>query len=268
MSRIRSIHPGLWTDEAFVELSPLARLLFIGMWNECDDKGTFAWSPLKLKMRVLPADNADPVALLAEIEAQGLIRRYQFCEKPFGAVRNFCKHQRPKKPNDIHPASADILLFAGMNAEQAELMAVVVPNQFPTGGEKASQMEDGGGNRSSEADASGAVPPPQPSAIDFQKAVFDSGKALLKAAYGHDDRQAGSALGRLRKQANDDALVLSLIAQCEGKSISDPIPWLMAGIQREKTRNDRSPACNDEIANPYAREVARRQAERAAAEFG
>ena len=32
MARIRSIHPGIWTDEAFVELSALARLLYIGLW--------------------------------------------------------------------------------------------------------------------------------------------------------------------------------------------------------------------------------------------
>lgn len=42
MSRIRSIHPGLWTDEAFVSLSPMARLFLMGLWNECDDMGSFA----------------------------------------------------------------------------------------------------------------------------------------------------------------------------------------------------------------------------------
>ncbi len=55
MARIRSIHPGLWTDEAFVSLTPYARLLFMGIWTECDDMGSFEWSPLKLKMRLLPA---------------------------------------------------------------------------------------------------------------------------------------------------------------------------------------------------------------------
>jgi hypothetical protein len=48
MSRIRSVHPGLWTDEAFVELSFPARMLLMGIWTECDDGGAFVWRPLTL----------------------------------------------------------------------------------------------------------------------------------------------------------------------------------------------------------------------------
>ena len=39
MARIRTVKPDIWTDEKFVELSPLARLLFIGLWNFADDEG-------------------------------------------------------------------------------------------------------------------------------------------------------------------------------------------------------------------------------------
>ena len=145
MSRIRSIHPGLWTDEAFVTLSAFARLLFISMWNECDDKGIFVWSPLQLKMRCLPGDNADAGALLNEIEAAGFVRKYDVCGKFYGAVRNFGKFQRPKKPNDIHPATAEILAFAGHGGEPVGEAPASVPNQLPTGGEKSPQMEDEGG---------------------------------------------------------------------------------------------------------------------------
>lgn len=103
MSRIRSIHPGLWTDEQFVSLSSFARLLFMGIWNECDDKGTFAWSPLQMKMRILPADNVDAAELMAELVAVDCIQHYEIDGKSYGAVRNFAKFQRPKSPNDIHP---------------------------------------------------------------------------------------------------------------------------------------------------------------------
>lgn len=145
MSRIRSIHPGLWTDEDFVTLSPLSRLLFMGIWNECDDKGIFEWKPLTLKMRLLPGDNTDVVELLAEIEAIGAIRRYDMGGKAYGAVRNFGKFQRPKKPNDIHPAPPEILAFCATGSEPRPDEGEAVPNQFPTGGEIAAQMEDGGG---------------------------------------------------------------------------------------------------------------------------
>jgi hypothetical protein len=144
MSRIRSIHPGIWTDEEFVGLSSFARLLFIGIWNECDDKGMFVWSPLQLKMRVLPADNVDAAALLDELEAANSIRKYEIGGKSYGAVRNFAKFQRPKKPNDIHPASPQILAFAGHGGEPSKDEEEEMGNRFPTPSEKSPQMEDGG----------------------------------------------------------------------------------------------------------------------------
>lgn len=238
MSRIRSIHPGLWTDEAFVSLSPLARLLFVGSWNECDDKGCFPWSPLKLKMRVLPADNIEASDLLAEMETAGLVRRYEFDGKLYGVVRNFARYQRPKKPNDLYPASAEILLFAGFDAEQATLKASPVPNQFPTEGEIRPQMEEGGGNRSSEANASGAVAPPL-SAADITKAVWDNGKMILKAA-GHDDRSAGSIIGRFRKTYSDSQ-VLTVLSRCQAEQPSEPVEWITKALQGERARASGQP---------------------------
>lgn len=144
MSRIRSIHPGLWTDEVFVSLSPFARLLFMGIWNECDDKGTFPWSPLTMKMRILPADNVDACELMAEIEAAGAVCSYEIAGKKYGAVRNFTKFQRPKKPNDIHPVTPEIRHFIGIGGEKGGDEVALVPNRSPTDGENPPQMEDGG----------------------------------------------------------------------------------------------------------------------------
>lgn len=177
MSRIRSIHPGLWTDEDFVTLSAFARLLFMGLWNECDDKGLFEWKPLTIKMRLMPADNVDAAALLDEIAAAGCIRKYEVGGKAYGAVRNFCKFQRPKKPNDIYPATAEILEFCACNYEPEAVEAQSVPNQFPTGGEIAPQMEDGGGNRRVKGDipldkSNGAAP-------SSDKAFWDAASAYL-----------------------------------------------------------------------------------------
>ena len=64
MARIRSVHPGLFTDESFMSASPLARIVMIGVWTEADDNGVFEWKPLTLKARLLPADNADMAAIL------------------------------------------------------------------------------------------------------------------------------------------------------------------------------------------------------------
>lgn len=143
MSRIRSIHPGLWTDEQFVSLNSFARLLFMGIWNECDDKGTFPWSPLQMKMRILPADNVDAGALMAELEAADCIRKYEIGGKSYGAVRNFAKFQRPKAPNDIHPATPEVLVFAGHEPAPVEEASPEVPNDFPIPSVIAPQMEEG-----------------------------------------------------------------------------------------------------------------------------
>lgn len=108
MSRIRSVHPGLWTDERFVSLSPFARLLFIGIWNECDDQGSFEWSPLKLKMRILPADGEDVASLLNELVDAGSVISYEISDRKYGAVRNFQQFQRPKKPNSLYPQTSEV----------------------------------------------------------------------------------------------------------------------------------------------------------------
>ena len=47
MARIRSVHPGLWTDEAFVSASPMARLFCIGLWGGASKRGR--------RVRVAPA---------------------------------------------------------------------------------------------------------------------------------------------------------------------------------------------------------------------
>lgn len=144
MSRIRSIHPGLFTDEAFVSISPIARIFFIGLWTECDDNGSFEWSPLKLKMRILPADNADASELLAEIERERGIMRYEVNGKAYGAVRNFCQYQRPKKPNSVHPQTDEVRNWVNTDARSTRDGSEPVTHQLPTPSEKPRQMEDGG----------------------------------------------------------------------------------------------------------------------------
>lgn len=162
MSRIRSVHPGLWTDEEFVTLTPFARLLFMGIWNECDDQGVFEWKPVTLKMRLLPADNIDATALLDELKAIGSVVRYEVNGKSYGAVRNFCKFQRPKKPNAVHPVTAEIRAFCGKGSEPKDGEEPEVPNELPTSGEIPPQMEDGGGKREEEEPNGSPSSAPEP----------------------------------------------------------------------------------------------------------
>ena len=114
MARIRSLHPGQWTDEAFVQCSAFARLLALGLRNEADDQGIFEWKPTTLKMRLFPADSVDVVALLVELEQSGQIRRFEVAEKAFGAIRNFRKWQRPEKPKVMYEMPDGLKGFVGL----------------------------------------------------------------------------------------------------------------------------------------------------------
>jgi hypothetical protein len=140
MARIRSVHPGLFTDEAFMSASPLARLLMIGLWTEAWDDGVFEWKPIVIKARLFPADACDVVALLDELSALHVIKRVERSGKAWGLIRNFRKFQRPKKPNSSGIAIADDVEFLGPDHVSSE----PVPNQFRTSSEILPQMEDGG----------------------------------------------------------------------------------------------------------------------------
>lgn len=146
MARIRSIHPGFFTDENLVCASMAARMLFLGVGVEADDKGVFEWKPLTLKMRIFPADNVDVAGLLAELQQVGAIKLYEVSGRQYGAIRNFRKFQKPKTPNDIYPATAEIREFVGLISEKERGETGVFPpsgETFPQKGEIGAQMEDG-----------------------------------------------------------------------------------------------------------------------------
>lgn len=146
MSRIRSIHPGLFTDESFVSVSVPARLFLTGIWTEADDHGVFEWKPLSLKMKLFPVDNIDVKELLSELVDANIIHQFAHEGKQFGIVRNFCKWQRPKKPSYRFQLPDHLRTYTGLKEATTELPATTsepVPHQSGTPPEKRSQMEEG-----------------------------------------------------------------------------------------------------------------------------
>lgn len=140
MARIRSIHPGFFTDEALVSISMPARLLVLGLGVEADDKGVFEWKPITIKMRIFPADQVDVIDLLNELVSANVVRSYELDGRKYGAIRNFRVFQRPKKPNDVHPITDEIRTYIGLS----DAGSTPVPNHFSNGGEISPQMEDVG----------------------------------------------------------------------------------------------------------------------------
>lgn len=202
MARIRSIHPGFFTDDAVMEASLAARWLLIGIWSECDDQGAFQWKPATLKARIMPNDNVDIPALLDELVALKFLTSYEHEGAKFGLVRNFCKFQRPKKPNTVHVVPNQFRTFVGLTPASSEpappstrqssepepVKPAQVPNQFPTSSppvpnrygkdsaEVGGRMEDGGG--SSSGTGGGTTKPPKPK--ESQKTDLERLASILK----------------------------------------------------------------------------------------
>ena len=148
MSRIRSVHPGFFRDDRLVPCSAFARLLFIGLGVEADDKGIFEWKPVTLKMSIFPGDSIDVVPLLDELIEAGSVMKFEAAGRAYGAIRNFRKFQKPKTPNDIHPMPDHVAEYVAF-PRKGEIEAVEA-DPFPTSGEKSPQMEDEGGRRDDE----------------------------------------------------------------------------------------------------------------------
>ena len=89
MAKARLLRPDFWTDERVVSVSPLARLLFQGLWTYVCDNGHVDDSTLQLKMRVLPGDSCDVTELLDQLLKTGMVIR----ENGYLKVVNLSKQQ-------------------------------------------------------------------------------------------------------------------------------------------------------------------------------
>lgn len=118
MARIRTVKPEFWTDETLVEMSPLARLLFIGLWNFADDQGYLDYKPKQIKMRVLPADDADIDALIAELLDAGRVAAYSSPLGPQLRIVHWARHQRVEKAAKARFDPAELRLISRSAPEE------------------------------------------------------------------------------------------------------------------------------------------------------
>jgi hypothetical protein len=106
MSRIRTVKPEFWTNEQIMNCSPIARLLFIAIWNFCDDGGNHPLSVRTAKAEVFPGDDLsdkDVELLVTELIGQGLLIEYQVGAKKFWHVTGW-RHQKIDKPTLKYPS--------------------------------------------------------------------------------------------------------------------------------------------------------------------
>lgn len=143
MSRIRTVKPEFWTSEQVISCSPLSRLLFIGLWNFCDDNGVHPASYVRIKTEVFPADNINIDGIencISELINYRLIREYMVDDIAYWIVTGWKKHQRIDKPTYRHPLPQSDLkkiqdnstIIQGELAEQSLLTRHLVDEDSPT----------------------------------------------------------------------------------------------------------------------------------------
>lgn len=150
MARIRSIHPGLTSDESYMSMSMIAKAAWTPLWMQCDDHGIFEWKPIVLKALIFPADNVDFAAVLGEFEKLDCVRRITIDGKQYGLVRNFAKYQRPKNPSYRHFKAdnipSDVASYIGVKGSPPPALPQL--SGSPT--ENTPQMKEEGGSREEE----------------------------------------------------------------------------------------------------------------------
>lgn len=93
----------MWSDEALGRCSVPARLLFVGIITQADDVGRFRSAPALLRSAIFPYDDIasrEVDEMLAELEREGLIRRYAAKGESFGDLPGWSRHQRVSHPSD------------------------------------------------------------------------------------------------------------------------------------------------------------------------
>lgn len=158
MSRYRTIKPEFWTSAQIVECSTNARLLFIGLWNFCDDFGRHIFSAKQIKAEIFPADDFSSESILGmlnELSKNGLIIVYEAENKEILQVTGW-HHQRIDKPQKAR--------FPGLNEEHSK-------NDTRTFSLEGNRIEKKGRERETRACARESSPsarPPPPKNLKIQ----------------------------------------------------------------------------------------------------
>jgi hypothetical protein len=100
MARNRMLNPEFWLDEEVSELTPHARLLYMGLWGICDDNyATLPDKPEWIRAQIFPYENTDTRPLLVELSKIGKIIKFRHEDHDFWYIKNFFKHQRVDRPS-------------------------------------------------------------------------------------------------------------------------------------------------------------------------
>jgi len=89
------LKPGFFKSEVLGGLLPLTRILFQGLWCLADRAGRLDDRPARIKAEVLPYDTCDIDSMLVDLDAAGLIRRYEVDGRRLIWISGFTRHNSP-----------------------------------------------------------------------------------------------------------------------------------------------------------------------------
>lgn len=184
MARIRTIKPEFWSSEQVMACTPIARLLFIGIWNFCDDGGNHPMSPRTIKALVFPGDDITTEAvekLLAELVAADLLITYYADGKIYLHVQGW-RHQKIDKRTFKYPAfvpSADANSESGRRVLDEE--SSNGSRGLPPGREGMGKGEDQHNSNAGEFDFSDPRQPVDPKTPCEMTLEWKPDEKLLKA---------------------------------------------------------------------------------------
>lgn len=95
--KIRSIKPEFFSDPKIVKLSPMARILYIGLWCYVDDEGRGEWIPKMIDGALFPLEQVDIHGLLGELVNLGRVVPYEVGDRMYFYLPTFERYQKPNR---------------------------------------------------------------------------------------------------------------------------------------------------------------------------
>lgn len=250
MARIRSIHPGLFSDPEFAGLSSDAQMFYLGLLTEADDNGIFEWNANKLKIRLRPLKDGPIEPLLSELQEAQKIRSYEMGGRQYGAIRNFRRFQRPKSPKAWHPILGDFRIYVGLEPTNGE-PPDPQPDQFPQNGEMSPQREEEGGRRKGEggnsvAKATGGKPP------TAREIIFRDYLPWIMEKLEKDREYCATQMGVLVRDAGGDYdIALTALIAARETDAANPFTYAKGCLKPRETYEQRRLREGLEVINAY-----------------
>jgi hypothetical protein len=91
--RARNIKPAFFKNDILAECSPMARLLYIGLWCIADREGRLELRPKRIRAEIFPYENCKIESLLEELRKSGFIIAYKFDDNLYLEIPTFIQHQ-------------------------------------------------------------------------------------------------------------------------------------------------------------------------------